>query len=147
MIKFNSTLFLDVLFEDRYFSLIESSFIYLLKYLIIFSFITGSRKYITKLRNITLKKKNFLNKTKDNFIILIENILVNFNSKNVMKNLDECKNLMKNDYFMHEWIYWIIWKKSKKIILENYLFLNENVNIEDIKFLFNENEEETKKTW
>jgi hypothetical protein len=102
MIKFNSTLFLDVLFEDRYFSLIESSFIYLLKYLIIFSFITGSRKYITKLRNITLKKKNFLNKTKDNFIILIENILVNFNSKNVMKNLDECKNLMKNDYFMHE---------------------------------------------
>ena len=44
MIKYNSALFLDTLFEDKYFSLIENTFIYLLKYLIVFSVINGSRK-------------------------------------------------------------------------------------------------------
>ena len=50
---------------------------------------------------------------------------------------------MKNDYFLHEFIE-LFDKKVKDFILENYLILNESINIEDVKFLFNENEEETK---
>jgi hypothetical protein len=144
MIKYNSALFLDTLFDEKYFSLIESSFVYLLKYLIVFSVINGSRKYITKLKDTITKKRNFMDKHKDCFIFLLENILVNFNYKDAMKNLEDCKNLMKNDYFLYEYIE-VFDKKLKEFILENYLILNKCVNIDDIKFLFNENEEETKK--
>ena len=144
MIKHNSALFLDTLFEDKYFSLIESSFIYLLKYLIVFSIINGSRKYIFKLKDTIMKKKNFIDKHKDCFIILLENISVNFNSKEAMKNLDDCKNMMKNDYFLYEYIEQFD-KKIKEFILENHLLLNECINIDGVKFLYNENEEETKK--
>ena len=144
MTKYNSALFLDTLFNDKYFTLIESSIIYLLKYLIVFSVINGSRKYINKLKNAILKKKNFISKNKDCFITLLENVFVNFNSKDAMKNLEDCKNLMKNDYFLNEYIE-SFEKKIKEFILENYLILNENINIDDVKFLFNENEDETKK--
>ena len=144
MTKYNSALFLDTLFEDKYFSLIESSFVYLLKYLIVFSIINGSRKYIIMLKDAISKKKNFIDKYKDCFIVLLENISNNFNSKDILKNLEECKNIMKNDYFFYEYID-LFDKKIKEYILENYLILNECVNIDDIKFLFNENEEETKK--
>ena len=144
MTKHNSALFLDTLFEDKYFSLIESSFVYLLKYLIVFSIINGSRKYIIMLKDAISKKKNFINNYKDCFIVLLENISNNFNSKDILKNLEECKNIMKNDYFFYEYID-LFDKKIKEYILENYLILNECVNIDDIKFLFNENEEETKK--
>ena len=142
--KYNSALFLDTLFDDKYFSLIESSFIYLLKYLIVFSVINGSRKYINKLKDAILKKKNFICKHKDCFIVLLENILVNFNSKDAMKNSEDCKNLMKNDYFLNEYIE-PFEKKIKEFILENYLIVNECLNIDDVKILFNENEDETKK--
>ena len=138
MIKYNSALF------DKYFSLIENTFIYLLKYLIVFSVINGSRKYINKLKDSTLKKKNFIEKHKDCFIVLLENISVNFNYKDAMKNLEECKNLMKNDYFMHEYSEQFE-KKIREFILENYLLLNECVNIDDVKFLFNDKEDETKR--
>ena len=144
VIKYNSALFLDTLFKENYFSLIETSFVYLFKYLIVFSIINGSRKYITILKDSILKKRNFIDKQKDYFILLLENIVVNFNYKDAMKNLDECKKLMKTDYFLHEYIE-VFDKKLKEFILENYLLLNECVNIDDIKFLFNENEEETKR--
>lgn len=144
MIKYNSALFLDTLFEDKYFSLVQNTFIYLLKYLIVFSVINGSRKYINKLKDSILKKKNFIEKHKDCFIILLENISVNFNYKDGMKNLEECKNLMKADYFLHEYSEQFE-KKIREFILENYLLLNECVNIDDIKFLFNDKEDETKR--
>ena len=144
MIKYNSALFLDTLFEDKYFSLIENTFSYLLKYLIVFSVINGSRKYINKLKDSILKKKNFIEKHRDCFIILLENISVNFNYKDAMKNLEECKNLMKNDYFMHDYSEQFE-KKIREFILENYLLLNECVNIDDVKFLFNDKEDETKR--
>jgi hypothetical protein len=106
--------------------------------------LNGSRKYTTKLKDAILKKKNFIKEHKDCFILLLENILVNFNSKDAMKNLEDCKNLMKKDYFLNEFIEQFD-KKIKEFILENYLILNECVNIDDVKFLFNENEDETKK--
>ena len=144
MIKHNSALFLDTLFKDKYFSLIESSFIYLLKYLIVFSIINGSKKYIMKLKDAISKKKNFIDKHKDCFIVLLDNISNSSNSKDILKNLEECKNIMKNDYFLYEYIE-LFDKKIKEYILENYIILNECINIDDVKFLFNDNEDETKK--
>ena len=144
LIKFNYTLFLDTLFDDKYFSLVESTFLYLFKYLIVFSIINSSRKNINKLRDAILKKKNFINEHKDCFITLLENILVNFNLKDAMKNLEDCKTVMKNDYFLYEYIEQFC-KKTKELILENHLILNECINIDDIKFLYNDNEDETKR--
>jgi hypothetical protein len=144
LIKFNYTLFLDTLFDDKYFSLVESTFLYLFKYLIVFSIINSSRKNINKLRDAILKKKNFINEHKDCFITLLENILVNFNLKDAMKNLEDCKIVMKNDYFLYEYIEQFS-KKTKELILENHLILNECINIDDIKFLYNDNEDETKR--
>ena len=143
MIKYNSALFLDTLFDEKYFSLIESSFFYIVKYLIVFSVINCSRKYINRLKAAILKRKIFIKEQKDCFTNLLENVSVNFNYKEALKNLEDCKKLMKNDYFLHEFIE-LFDKKVKDFILENYLILNESINIEDVKFLFNENEEETK---
>ena len=142
MIKYNRALFLDTLFKDKYFSLIESSFVYLIKYLIVFSVINNSRKYFIKLKDAISKKKNFIDKHKDCFIVLLENI--SNNSKDILINLEECKNIMKNDYFLYEYIE-IFDNKVKQYILENYIILNECINIDDVKFLFNDDENETKK--
>ena len=142
--KYNLTLFLDTLFDDKYFSLIESTFIYLIKYLIVFSIINGNRKYLNKLKEAVSKKKNFIASHRDCFILLLEDILIYFNSQNAKKNLEDCKNMMKEDYFMHEYIDTFD-KKIKEFMIENYLMLNESVNIEDITFILGEDEEKAKK--
>ena len=58
--------------------------------------------------------------------------------------MEECKNKMKEDYFMYEYID-LFDKKIKEFMLENYLILNESVDIEEIKFILDEEEENTKK--
>ena len=141
--KYNLTLFLDTLFDDKYFSLIESSFIYLIKYLIVFAIINGNRKYLNKLKEAVSKKKNFITSHRDCFILLLEDILIYFNSQNAKINLEECKKMMKADYFLHEYID-VFDKKIKEFMIENYLMLNENINIEDITFILGEDEEKTK---
>ena len=104
LIKYDSTLFLDTLLDDKYFTLIESSFIYLIKYLVVFAIINGNRKYINKLKEAVSKKKNFITAHRDCFIFLLEDIIVYFNSENAKKSLEECKNMMKMDYFLYEYI-------------------------------------------
>ena len=99
LIKYDSTLFLDTLLDDKYFTLIESSFIYLIKYLVVFAIINGNRKYINKLKEAVSKKKNFITAHRDCFIFLLEDVIVYFNSENAKKSLEECKNMMKMDYF------------------------------------------------
>jgi len=141
--KYNLTLFLDTLFDDKYFSLIESSFIYLIKYLIVFAIINGNRKYLNKLKEAVSKKKNFITSHRDCFILLLEDILIYFNSQNAKKNLEDCKNMMKADYFLHEYID-VFDQKIKEFMIENYLMLNESVNIEEITFILGEDEEKTK---
>jgi hypothetical protein len=145
LIKSNSALFLDIIFDTKNYLLVETSFGYLFKYIIVFCFIHYSRKNITKLKDSIMKKKNILNKNKDCFIVLLENILVNFDNKNAMNNLKDCKNLMKKDYFLFEYIDEFE-KKVKKFILEVYLTLNECITIDEIKFIFDDDEEKTKKS-
>jgi hypothetical protein len=114
LIKYDSTLFLDTLLDDKYFTLIESSFIYLIKYLVVFAIINGNRKYINKLKEAVSKKKNFITAHRDCFIFLLEDVIVYFNSENAKKSLEECKNMMKMDYFLYEYID-IFEKKSERI--------------------------------
>lgn len=51
---------------------------------------------------------------------------------------------MKEDYFMYEYID-LFEQKIKEFMLENYLILNESVDIEEIKFILDEEEDKTKK--
>lgn len=144
LIKYDSTLFLDTLLDDKYFTLIESSFIYLIKYLVVFAIINGNRKYINKLKDAVSKKKNFITAHRDCFIFLLEDIIVYFNSENAKKSLEECKNMMKMDYFLYEYID-IFEKKVKEFMIENSIILNESLNIEDMKFILGEDDSKTKK--
>ena len=144
LIKYDSTLFLDTLLDDKYFTLIESSFIYLIKYLVVFAIINGNRKYINKLKEAVSKKKNFITAHRDCFIFLLEDIIVYFNSENAKKSLEECKNMMKIDYFLYEYID-IFEKKVKEFMIENSIILNESLNIEDMKFILGEDDSKTKK--
>ena len=144
LVKYDMTLFLDTLFDDKYFSLIESSFIYLIKYLIVFAIINGNRKFIYKLKEAISKKRNFIANNRDCFILLLEDILIYYNSKNAKKNLEDCKNLMKNDYFMYEYIETFD-KRIKEFMVENYLILNESIDIEEIKFILDEEKDENAK--
>jgi hypothetical protein len=144
LIKYDSTLFLDTLLDNKYFTLIESSFIYLIKYLVVFAIINGNRKYINKLKEAVSKKKNFITAHRDCFIFLLEDIIVYFNSENAKKSLEECKNMMKMDYFLYEYID-IFEKKVKEFMIENSIILNESLNIEDMKFILGEDDSKTKK--
>ena len=144
LVKYDMTLFLDTLFDDKYFSLIESSFIYLIKYLIVFAIINGNRKFIYKLKEAISKKRNFIANNRDCFILLLEDNLIYYNSKNAKKNLEDCKNLMKNDYFMYEYIETFD-KRIKEFMVENYLILNESIDIEEIKFILDEEKDENAK--
>ena len=144
LIKYDSTLFLDTLLDDKYFTLIESSFIYLIKYLVVFAIINGNRKYINKLKEAVSKKKNFITAHRDCFIFLLEDIIVYFNSENAKKSLEECKNMMKMDYFLYEYID-IFEKKVKEFMIENSIILNECLNIDDMKFILGEDDSKTKK--
>ena len=144
LVKYDMTLFLDTLFDEKYFSLIESSFIYLIKYLIVFAIINGNRKFIYILKEAISKKRNFISNNRDCFILLLEDILIYFNAKNAKKNLEDCKNLMKNDYFMYEYIETFD-KRIKEFMVENYLILNESIDIEEIKFILDEEKDENAK--
>ena len=144
LIKYDITLFLDTLFDEKYFSMIESNFLYLIKYLFVFAIINGNRKYLNKLKEAVSKKKNFITNHRDCFILLLEDIIIYFNSKNAKKSLEDCKIKMKEDYFMYEYIDLFV-QKIKEFMLENYLILNESVDIEEIKFILDEEEDKTKK--
>jgi hypothetical protein len=74
----------------------------------------------------------------------LEDILIYFNSKNAKTNIENCKNLMKNDYFMNEYID-MFDKKVKELMVENYLILNESIDIEEIKFILDEEKDENAK--
>ena len=144
LIKYDITLFLDTLFDEKYFSMIESNFLYLIKYLFVFAIINGNRKYLNKLKEAVSKKKNFITNHRDCFILLLEDIIIYFNSKNAKKSLEDCKIKMKEDYFMYEYIDLFV-QKIKEFMLENYLILNESVDIEEIKFILDEEEDKAKK--
>ena len=71
-------------------------------------------------------------------------MFINYNIGNSVKLLEECKNIMKNDYFVYIYIDKFN-EKCKETIIENYIFLNETIDLNDLSELFNKNIDDTKK--
>jgi hypothetical protein len=140
LLESNVELFLDTLFKDTYFTLIENIFQYMYSYLIIFSILTKSKKYIYQIKE-SIKKINIQD---DKFVDLFIEMFINYNIGNSVKLLEECKNIMKNDYFVYIYIDKFN-EKCKETIIENYIFLNETIDLNDLSELFNKNIDDTKK--
>ena len=140
LLESNVELFLDTLFKDTYFTLIENIFQYMYSYLIIFSILTKSKKYIYQIKE-SIKKINIQD---DKFVDLFKEMFINYNIGNSVKLLEECKNIMKNDYFVYIYIDKFN-EKCKETIIENYIFLNETIDLNDLSELFNKNIDDTKK--
>ena len=140
LLESNVELFLDTLFKDTYFTLIENIFQYMYSYLIIFSILTKSKKYIYQIKE-SIKKINIQD---DKFVDLFKEMFINYNIGNSVKLLEECKNIMKNYYFVYIYIDKFN-EKCKETIIENYIFLNETIDLNDLSELFNKNIDETKK--
>ena len=71
-------------------------------------------------------------------------MFINYNIGNSVKLLEECKNIMKNDYFVYIYIDKFN-EKCKETIIENYIFLNETIDLNDLSELFNNNIDDTEK--
>ena len=140
LLENNMELFLDTLFKDTYFTLIENAFNYMYPYLIIFSILTKSKRYINQIKE-SIKKINIQG---DKFIDLFKEIFINYDIGKSVKLFEECKEIMKNDYFVYNYIDKFN-AKFKEIIIENYIFLNETIDLSELSKLFNDNITETRK--
>ena len=140
LLENNMELFLDTLFKDTYFTLIENAFNYMYSYLIIFSILTKSKRYINQIKE-SIKKINIQG---DKFIDLFKEIFINYDIGKSVKLFEECKEIMKNDYFVYNYIDKFN-AKFKEIIIENYIFLNETIDLSELSKLFNDNITETRK--
>ena len=116
----NLELFLDVLYEDKYFQMIETSFPYLFKYLICFSIIAKSKKFISKLKESFIKNKSEVEQ--DPYVQLFDSIFIDFDNDAAYDLVQKCKNLMKEDYFLNSFGS-IFEEKIKETIVENYILL------------------------
>ena len=140
LLENNMELFLDTLFKDTYFTIIENVFNYMYPYLIIFSILTKSKRYIYQIKE-SIKKMNIQG---DKFIDLFKEIFINYDIGKSVKLFEECKEIMKNDYFVYNYIDKFN-AKFKEIIIENYIFLNETIDLSELSKLFNDNITETRK--
>jgi len=140
LLENNMELFLDTLFKDTYFTIIENVFKYMYPYLIIFSILTKSKRYINQIKE-SIKKINIQG---DKFIDLFKEIFINYDIEKSAKLFEECKEIMKNDYFVYNYIDKFN-AKFKEIIIENYIFLNQTIDLNELSKLFNDNIDETRK--
>ena len=140
LLENNIELFLDTLFKDIYFTIIENVFNYMYPYLIIFSILTKSKRYINQIKE-SIKKINIQG---DKFIDLFKEIFINYDIEKSAKLFEECKEIMKNDYFVYNYIDKFN-AKFKEIIIENYIFLNQTIDLNELSKLFNDNIDETRK--
>ena len=109
-------------------------------YLIIFSILTKSKRYINQIKE-SIKKINIQG---DKFIDLFKEIFINYDIEKSAKLFEECKEIMKNDYFVYNYIDKFN-AKFKEIIIENYIFLNQTIDLNELSKLFNDNIDETRK--
>ena len=143
LLENNIEIFLDTLLDDKYFMLIESVFPYMFKYLIVFTVITKSKKYLNKLKDFLRKNDAF---GKDElFISLFKNAFIDYASFDIIaKQLCQTECKMKEDYFMHGYVN-AFSAKYKEMIVENYVLTNEFVDVKEIAELFAGDESNAKK--
>ncbi|MCQ2821476.1 MAG: eukaryotic translation initiation factor 3 subunit E [archaeon] len=138
LLEGNIELFLDTLYEDQYFQVIKTSFPYFFKFLIVFSIISKSKKYFTKLYDIFTTEEDQLEK--NNFINLFFAIFVDYDNKSSFDLLSKCLDDMKDDYFLSKYAD-LFKEKTKEIAVENYLSMNGKINYEEFKLFFKDQKE------
>lgn len=138
----NIQLFLTTLFNDNYYIMIENVFTYIFKYIIVFSIISKSKKFIKKINESIDNYENYFEKD-DKFFNLFKEMFIEFDIKNSILALNECKNIMKNDYFLYNYVT-LFENKCIEILIENYIIINEKINISDFIELFGNDINKTK---
>ena len=130
--------FLNLVFEKDYYSLIETSFVNLFKFLIVIAIITKSKTCIKSLKT-TLKSLPY----EDEYTKLFNSIFVNFDVEASFQRVKDVSLLMKKDFFLSGYEESFV-NKSKEILVENFLILNKSVDISVMAKYFDETPEETK---
>lgn len=131
--------FLNLVFSQEYYSLIENSFTYMFKYLIIFSIISKSKINVQTLKN-TFNSLSF----EDPFVKLFNAIFVNFETENSFALIDECVGIMNSNYFLASYSKEFV-EKCKECILDNHISLSTSIDLKLFAGYFRETLEETEK--
>jgi hypothetical protein len=138
----NIQLFLTTLFNDNYYTMIENVFTYIFKYIIVFSIISKSKQFIKKINESLDNYENYFDKD-DKFFNLFKEMFIEFDIKKSILSLNECKNIMKNDYFLYNYIN-LFENKCKEILIENYIIIHEKINLSKFNELFENDINKTK---
>ena len=113
-------------------TLIESSFNYIYKYLVVISIISKSN------RNIHLLKNIFSAITyEDEFSKLFNAIYEDFNVENSLGLIEECARFMESDYFLCDYSELFV-TKCKEVLIENHVDLNTLIDTNLFARFFNE---------
>ena len=142
LLENNFELFLDTLFDDKYFTMIESVFPYMLKYLIVFTIISKSKKYLCKIKELVKNNPSFLEN--DIFVKLFKNIFIDYNIENFVALRKEIEAIMNNDYFLANYLKSFI-SKCNEAIIENYIIANEVISLKELCLVYEKDVEATKK--
>ena len=121
--------YLRLVFNNEYFTLIETSFNNLFKYLIVLTIISKSKYHIFKLKQ-TLEGRD----DQDQFVRLFRSIFIDFDMENSFARVNECAKIIKNDYFLCEYEELFL-AKSREILLQNYIDLNSSIDIKHFSVL------------
>lgn len=74
-----------------------------------------------------------LDKDKDTFINLFFSFYGSFDIENSTNSINECVKIMENDYFLCKYTEEFK-KKSKEILLESYVLLNNSIDVGYVNF-------------
>jgi hypothetical protein len=126
-------------FQPEFYNLIETSFNYLFKYLIVFSLIVKNKNYITIL------KHSFSNLSyQDEFVNLFNLVNCDYDVENSLTLVKKCTAGMRREYFLHPFVD-VFYSKCKEILLDNYIYLNSTLNVLEFAKYFEQEENKTKR--
>lgn len=130
--------FLNFIFDENYLTLIESSFNYIYKYLIVISIISKSN------RNIQILKNTFSSISyEDEFTKLLDSIFEDFDVENSHILIEKCAQLMESDYFLCEYKDLFV-TKCKEVLIENHINLNTYIDAKLFAKLFDDDSNKIK---
>ena len=114
--------YLNLITDDKFYNIVESSFTYMIKYIIVLTIISKKKntmQLVNSLRNLNLS---------DPFSKLFLNMFDYFKLEHSFALIDQCSELISKDYFLKDFLGEFL-VKSKEMIIENYISVNERVDI------------------
>ncbi len=115
--------FLDLVFKKEYYSLIETSFYNLFKYLVVLAVISKSKTHIKRLK-MTLEGLAH----EDPFVKLFKSMFFEFDLESSFSQVKDCAKIIKSDYFLCEYEQLFL-TKTREILLQNYIQLNSSIEV------------------